>query len=173
MKKLTDLMKIRLKLFILIILTGLTGCEKTSNNNVDEYISQLRSGQYTSYELPAFKPSDIPALLNYRNDPKIITNFPRNGISSMAVPECKLGMYVLWTIESIRAVQINSEKLVGRFPSLNPILALNDASQMELVYDERSHMEAAKAYYEWWYSAYLLSDKMMINPLKNTEYSWH
>jgi hypothetical protein len=91
----------------------------------------------------------------------------------MAVPECRLGMYVLWTIESVRAVQINSERLVGRFPSLNPILALNAASQMELVNDDKSQMEAAKAYYEWWYSAYLLSDKMRMNPLKNTDYSWH
>jgi hypothetical protein len=173
MKKLTHPLKFRFNLFILIILAGLTGCEKTSNYNVDEYISQLKSGQYTSYDLPAFKPSDIPALLNYRNDPGIITHFPRNGISSFAVPECKLGIYVLWTIESIRVVQINSEKLVGRFPSLNPILALNNGSQMELVFDDRSQMEAAKAYYEWWYSAYLLSDKMRIDPLKNTVYKWH
>jgi hypothetical protein len=173
MKNFTDQIRFRFKFSVLIILAGLTGCEKASNYNVDEYISQLKSGQYTSFELPALKPSDIPALLNYRNDTRIITNFPRNGISSMAVPECKLGIYILWTIESIRAVQINSEKLVGRFPSLNPILVLNNASQMELVYDNESHMEAAKAYYEWWYSAYLLSDKMRINPLKSTGYKWH
>jgi hypothetical protein len=173
MKKSTDPGSFMCKLLVLIILTGLTSCEKTTNFDVDEYISQLKSGQYTSYELPAFKPADIPALLNYRNDTRLITNFPRNAVSSMAVPECRLGMYVLWTIESVRAVQINSERLVGRFPSLNPILALNAASQMELVNDDKSQMEAAKAYYEWWYSAYLLSDKMRMNPLKNTDYSWH
>ncbi len=161
------------KLSILIILTSLAGCEKTSNPGVEEYINQLTSNQYTSYELPDFQPSDIPALLNYRNDTRVITNFPHNGISSLWAPECKLGMFVLWTIESIRAVEIKSENLIGRFPSQNPILALRSASQLELVYDDRSHNEAAKAYYDWWYSAYLLSDKMRMDPLKDTDYRWH
>jgi hypothetical protein len=169
-------MRYLFKLFLLIILTGLTetGCEKSTDNPaVEEYISQLKSNQYASYELPDFKPSDIPALLNYRNDTRVITSFPHNGISSLWAPECKLGMFVLWTIESIRAVEINSEHLIGRFPSQNPILALRDASEMVLVYDEKSHTEAAKAYYEWWYSAYLLSDKMRMDPLKDTDYRWH
>jgi Domain of unknown function (DUF4943) len=173
MLKLTDAMKVKYYLFVLIILTGLTGCEKTTNPEVEEYISQLKSNQYAAYDLPDFKPSEIPALLNYRNDTKVITNFPHNGISSLWAPECKLGMYVLWTIESIRAVEINSENLIGRFPSQNPILAMRDASDMQLVYDDKSHMEAAKAYYEWWYSAYLLSDKMRVDPLKDTDYRWH
>jgi hypothetical protein len=166
-------MRFMFKLFFLIILTALASCENTTNLGVEEYISQLKSNQYTSHELPDFKPSDIPALLNYRNDTKVITNFPHNGISSLWAPECKLGMYVLWTIESIRAVEINSENLIGRFPSQNPILAMRDASELQLVFDEKSHKEAAKAYFEWWNSAYLLSDKMRIDPLKNTDYRWH
>jgi len=165
-------MKFIFKLFFLIILISSAGCEKTVNLGVEEYINQLKSNQYTAHELPDFKPSDIPALLNYRNNTRVITNFPHNGISSLWAPECKLGMYVLWTIESIRAVEINSENLIGRFPSQNPILGLRDASQLD-VYDDKSHMVAAKAYYEWWYSAYLLSDKMRMDPLKNTDYRWH
>ena len=161
------------KLLFLIILTSLVGCEKNTNLGVKEYIDQLASNQYTSHELPDFQPSDIPALLNYSNDTRVITNFPRNGISSLWAPECKLGMFVLWTIESIRAVEINSEFLVGRFPSQNPILALRNASELELVFDDKSQTEAAKAYYEWWYSAYLLSDKMRMDPLKDTDYKWH
>ena len=161
------------QLLFLSILTSLAGCEKSTNSGVEEYINQLKSNQYTSYELPDFQPSDIPSLLNYRNDTRVITNFPHNGISSLWAPECKLGMYVLWTIESIRAVEINSESLIGRFPSQNPILALRNYSLLELVYDDKSHLEAAKAYYDWWYSAYQLSDKMRIDPLKNTDYIWH
>jgi hypothetical protein len=166
-------MRYIVKLLFLIILTSLAGCEKNNNQGVEEYISQLKSNQYTSYELPDFKPSDIPALLNFRNDTRVITNFPHNGISSLWAPECKLGMFVLWTIESIRAVEIKSENLIGRFPSQNPILAFRSASQPELVYDDKSHHEAAKAYYDWWYSVYLLSDKMRIDPLKDTDYRWH
>jgi len=160
-------------LFLLIIPALFSGCEKTNNPAVEEYISQLASGQYTSMELPAFHPTDIPALLYYCNDTRVISNFPHNGISSLWAPECNLGMYVLWTIESIRAIEIKSDNLIGRFPSQNPILALRNASRLELVYDDKSQKEAAKAYIEWWNSAYLPSDKMMIDPLKNTDYKWH
>lgn len=167
-------MSLVFKLMILTVLFGLIGCEKDENNSaVEKYITQLKSNSYEDYELPAFSPADIPALLNYRNSPMVITNFPHNGISSLWVSECKLGMYVLWTIESIRAVEIKSKYLIGRFPSQNPILALKASSELDLVYDNRSLEEAAKAYYEWWYSSYILNDKMNIDPLKNTDYRWH
>ena len=167
-------MRLSIKLIILTTLFGLIGCEKQGDNpEVETYINQLKSNSYEASELPAFKPSDIPALLKYRNSTLVITNFPHNGISSFWGPDCKLGMYVLWTIESIRAVEINSKYLIGRFPSQNPILALRDAQELDLVYDNKSHEEAAKAYYEWWYSSYKLDDKMNIDPLENTAYRWH
>lgn len=162
---------------ILIILTTffvITGCEKQAENSeVEIYINQLRTNSYAAFELPAFKPSDIPALLNYRNETMMISNFPRNGISSFYEPQCKLGMYVLWTIESIRAVEIKSEYLIGRFPSQNPVLALKASSDLELVFDNDSQSEAAKAYYDWWHSIHIFKDKMKIDPLKNTAYRWH
>jgi hypothetical protein len=167
-------MKLPFKLLLLIALFGSIGCEKQgSNPGVEKYIRQLRSNSYTDSELPAFKPSDIPALLEYRSSTIVITNFPHNGISSLWGPECKLGVFVLWTIESIRAVEINSKYLFGRFPSQNPILALRASQALNLVYDAKSQNEAAKAYYEWWYSGYTLSDKMKIDPLKDTDYRWH
>ena len=167
-------MKLPIKLNLLIAIFGLIGCEKQgSNPEVQTYINQLKSNSYNASELPAFKPSDIPALLEYRNSTLVITNFPHNGISSLWGPDCKLGMYVLWTIESIRAVEINSKYLIGRFPSQNPILALRASQELELVYDIKSQNEAAKAYYEWWYSGYVLIDKMNIDPLKDTDYRWH
>ncbi len=167
-------MRLPIKLNLLIALFGLIGCEKQgSNPEVQTYINQLKSNSYKASELPAFKPSDIPALLEYRNSTIVITNFPHNGISSLWGPDCKLGMYVLWTIESIRAVEINSKYLIGRFPSQNPILALRASQELELVYDTKSQNEAAKAYYDWWYSSYVLIDKMNIDPLKDTDYRWH
>jgi hypothetical protein len=171
--KLTDHMRFMFKLIVLIILTSLAGCEKSTNPGVEEYINQLKSNQYTANELPDFQPTEIPAFLNYCNDTRVITNFPHNGISSLWAPECKLGMFVLWTIESIRAVETDSENLIGRFPSQNPILALRNSSRLELVYDDKSQIDAAKAYYDWWNSSYLLSDKMRIDPLKDTDYRWH
>jgi hypothetical protein len=167
-------MRLPIKLNLLVALFGLIGCEKQgSNPEVQTYINQLKSNSYNASELPAFKPSDIPALLEYRNSTMVITNFPHNGISSLWGPDCKLGMYVLWTIESIRAVEINSKYLIGRFPSQNPILALRASQELKLVYDTKSQNEAAEAYYDWWYSSYVLIDKMNIDPLKDTDYRWH
>ena len=167
-------MKPFIKLFILVALFGFLGCEKeTDNPDVEKYINQLISGQYESSELPAFNTFDIPALLNYRNETTLITKFPRNGISSFWQSECKLGMFVLWTIESIRAVEIDSEYLIGRFPSQNPILALRDSPELDLVFDDQSHIDAAKAYNEWWNSFHIFKDKIKIDPLKSTEYRWH
>jgi hypothetical protein len=167
-------MKLPFKLLTLAALFGLIGCEKQVDNpEVETYINQLKSNSYEAFELPAFTPSDIPALLNYRNETMIITDFPHNGISSLWAPECKLGMYVLWTIESIRAVEIKSEYLIGRFPSQNPILALKASTVLQLVNDDKSQTEAAKAYYDWWHSVHILKDKMKIDPLKDTDYRWH
>ena len=167
-------MKLPFRLLMLTALFGLIGCEKQgSNPGVETYINQLKSNSYQASELPAFKPSDIPALLEHRNSTMVITNFPHNGISSLWGPECKLGMFVLWTIESIRAVEINSKYLIGRFPSQNPILALRASQELDLVYDTKSQNEAAKAYYDWWHSSYALNDKMNIDPLKDTDYRWH
>jgi hypothetical protein len=166
-------MKYVVKCFIIIVLAGLFGCEKSSESPaVEKYIYQLKSGSYDSYDLPAFKPSDIPALLNYSEVTTLIT-VPSIGASSLWVPECKLGMYVLWTIESVRAVEIDNRYLIGRCPSQNPILALRDISDYNLVYDEKSHKAASHAYYEWWYSSLPLKDKMKIDPLKDTDYKWH
>lgn len=157
-----------------ILVFGFSGCEKDKENlDVETYISLLKSNQYNENELPDFEPADIPALLNHRNDTMTIMDFPRNGISSLWAPECRLGMYVLWTIESIRAVAIESKYLIGRFPSLNPILALRDAQELDLVVDGKSQTEAADAYYDWWDTTVVFKNKMEIDPLENTKYRWH
>lgn len=167
-------MKISLIPITLITVFGLFSCEKhTDNPGVDKYIDELISGTYESYDLPDFNTADISALLEYRNETTTITNFPHNPISSFWQPECKLGMLVLWTVESIRAVENKSEYLIGRFPSQNPALALRDTPELSLVFDDQSHKEAAKAYYDWWNSFQQIKDKVKIDPLVKTNYRWH
>ena len=167
-------MKRLLRLFILVTLFGIFGCEKhTDNPDVDTYIEQLISGTYDSFELPDFNTNDISALLEYRNETTIITDFPHNPISSFMQQECKLGMIVLWTVESIRAVENNSEYLIGRFPSQNPVLALRDAPELHMVFDEQSHKEAARAYNDWWNSFHPFKGEIKIDPLSKTNYIWH
>lgn len=167
-------MKSPIKIILLTLVLGLVGCEKNVENPaVDEYINQLKTNTYTADELPAFTTSDIDGLLKYRNETVLIKTFPSNPISSYQTPDCKLGMIVLWTIESIRAQEIKSDRLSGRFPSQNPILAYSDSVGLKLVFDDNSHKEAAKAYYYWWHAIYIFTDKMKTNPLYETDYKWH
>ncbi len=167
-------------IIILILFIGIISCDKENFDdshdiNVENYVALLKSNQYDSLNLPPFTYEDIPALLKYINETQIITIFPHNPISSLWGPECELGVYVLWTIESIRAVAINSEYLIMRFPSQNPILELRNSNQYELVYDNISHDIAAKAYFDWWNNNMQkdFDDFKNIDPLANTEYKWH
>ncbi len=167
-------------LFIMSLLTGAAGCDKedevpTGNPGVDTYIQQLKSGEYDSNRLPEFDPEDIPSLLHYRNEKMMIVGFPGNPISSsFAMQECRLGIYVLWTIESVRAKSIGSNYFIG-FPSQNPVLAVRNDEKLELVHDDKSHAAAAKAYYDWWYgnSGKPFDTFSHINPLEATSYRWH
>ena len=167
-------------IIVLVIFTILISCDHkevtlTSNTAVENYIRLLKTNRYDSLSLPDFTSNDIPALLIYRNETQIITNFPHNGISSLFMPDCTLGMYVLWTIESIRAVAIHSNQLIGRFPSQNPILSLRDSTTLKLVYNDLSLKIAAESYFKWWEN-YKHTDFEVfknIDPLSGTSYKWH
>jgi hypothetical protein len=91
------------------------------------------------------------------------------------MPECALGMYILWTIESIRSIAIDSEYLIGRFPSQNPILAYRDSLELDLVSDNESHIIVAKAYFDWWENNRNkeFDDFKNIDPIDDTDYKWH
>jgi hypothetical protein len=167
-------MKTLVFITILTLLFVNTGCKESTleNPEVGNYISSLKSGQYNAFDIPEFSPSVIPALLAYRNDTTTIHLFPRNPISSFMMLNCKLGMVALWTVESIRAVEIGSDRLIGRCPSQNPFLALRENPAV-WDFDVKAQFTAAKAYHEWWMSINVFTDKMKIDPLKNTKYQWH
>jgi hypothetical protein len=172
-------MKILKPLIIGILLVSLLGCKKEESENLgevsaDRYVELLKAGKYDSFDLPEFTSNSIPALLAYRNDSQIITDFPTNMISSYAMPECTLGMYVLWTIESIRAVAIDSEYLIGRFPSQNPIVQKKD-EPFDIVDGNEVHEIIAKSYYDWWENNKNMEFNAFneIDPLSNTAFRWH
>jgi len=89
-----------LNLFIMMIFfTTLLSCRKndfqsTTNLSVNRYIELLKANQYDSVSIPSFTYQDIPALLTYRNETQLISNFPRNPISSFYGRDCKLGIYI-------------------------------------------------------------------------------
>jgi hypothetical protein len=142
---------------------------ESGSPDVEMYIEMLKSNQYEKNELPKFAYKDIGNLLKYRNDQSLITHFPRNPISSMYQSECELGIYILWTVESIRATSIDSKYVLWRFPSQNPVLKLRNAVSLEIVNDRQAHQIASDAYYSWWKK----NKNMKTDPLKNTEYAWH
>jgi len=159
-----------------IFINGIQVYCHNDNEEVEKYVKTLKNNQYDDRDLPAFTYQHIDKLLEYRNEKDIITKFPRNPISSLWLNECELGIYVLWTIESIRAVAINSEFLTGRFPSMNPILRLRDSEEfVPIPYNSEAYLIASDAYYTWWASNKdkTLTDIMAIDPLENTEYKWH
>ena len=172
-----------LKLFIMLIpFLAFFGCEDKENKRttkeeieVEKYINALKNGQYEDRDLPAFTDKHIDALLKYRDEKDIITKYPRNPVSSFYQAECELGVYILWTIESIRAVAINSEFLIGRFPSQNPILNIRDSEFVLIPYNSEAYQILSNAYYAWWTSNKdkTLIEIMKIDPLGNTIYKWH
>lgn len=148
--------------------------EDLNNLDVDSYIELLKDGKYNSFELPEFTDKDIPALIEYRNETQIITGFPVNMISSFATTDCSLGMYILWTIESIRAVGIDSKYLIGRFPSLNPIVQKRE-EPFEIADGNEIQEIISKSYFDWWESNKNKEfiEFSTIDPLSDTEYRWH
>ena len=166
-----------LVLFCLILV--LSGCKDdatpSTDMDVESYIELLRTDQYQLETLPNFTPDDIPALLAYRNETDAISVFPRNPISSFYMEDCQLGMLVLWTIESIRAVSIQSEEVVMNFPSLNPILRARDKDELEFISESTTLEEAAVAYHDWWQSnqGKDFTDFLELDPLDGTKYTWH
>lgn len=162
---------------ILVFLLPFCGCQDKSEPpkmNVDRYVNLLKAGNYDHWELPKFTSRDIPKLMSYRNETELITDFPTNAISSAWYPECFLGMYILWTVESIRARSIGSEYLIGTFPSQNPIV--KNRHNLEFI-DQTTQLqqEVANAYFIWWESNKDndFAEFNQIDPLADTEYRWH
>lgn len=164
-------------LLIYLCLISFFGCgddSDPSNISVERYVELLKKDDYDASELPNFTSKDIPALLTYRNESQLIKDFPVNMISSYWLPDCNLGMYVLWTIESIRARAIDSEYLIGTFPSQNPIVEKRDNPSSVVANNEIQEL-IAKSYFDWWEINKNKDFDLFkeIDPLKDTEFRWH
>lgn len=162
----------KLKLVLLLVL-GLSACkqdliDKEPGKAVEEFVRQLKNGSYKEYSLPEFESRHIPELLKYSNDISIITQFPRNGVSSAWIPEVYLGTYILWNIEAVRARAINSKFLTpGGFPSLNPYLAERTPGGTIINLKEAQKV-ASDAYHSWWKKGGISEG----DPLEGTDYEW-
>lgn len=159
--------------FLLLLTIAFCGCkqdlpDKEPGKAVAEFVRQLKKGSYKEYSLPEFEARHIPELLKYSNDTSIISQFPRNGLSSAWIPEVYLGTYILWNIESIRARAINSKFLTpGGFPSLNPYLRERTPGGTIINLKEAQKV-AYDAYHLWWKQGGAFDN----DPLAGTDYEW-
>lgn len=174
-------------LLTVLVIIGLSGCVKDKNIiphridypslDVPSFIDLLKAGRYKTFMLPAFTPADIPELLKYRNETVLIRNFPFNPFSSYSMEECRLGVFVLWTIEGMRsAAESGSEKIydILQFHSLNPMLVVESTKQLVDVTNEIAHEIVSQKYYDWWTLNEGLdwAELCKINPLEGTGYIW-
>lgn len=160
-----------------IFLLTFFGCEDDSNPStitVERYVELLKQGKYDADQLPEFSSRDIPALLAYRNESQIIKDFPVNTLSSSLTSECTLGMYTLWTIESVRARSINSKYLFHTFPSQNPVVE-NKADFEWIEQSDAIRAIVAQSYFDWWENNKNkdFDEFKEIDPLTNTAFRWH
>ncbi|MDF1697729.1 MAG: DUF4943 family protein [Saprospiraceae bacterium] len=147
----------------------LVSCNK-EKTEVEIFINSLIEDKTETFETTDFSSDHITELLKYRDNELIINNFPRNPVSSLYIYEVTVGMYVLWTIESIRLKEINDLGLY-MYPSLNP--RITRTSSGELVDQELILPTVAKAYFDWWYSSLPLEEKLSTNPLEGLDLSWN
>ncbi len=147
-------------------------CNKQGSelSNVGTFIEILKENKIEKIEAPIFSKNDISELLNHRSDDLNISNFPRNPLSSFYMEEVAIGMYILWTIESIRMETINDPNFY-LFASLNPRIIRIPSG--ELVNQDVILAEVAKAYLNWWNSSLSLEEKLQINPLEKLDLKWN
>ena len=169
-------MKTLKKLILIFLLVGFIGCHEDNDSNrteVENYIELLKSNKYMGTDIPLLSETDISTLLKYRNDRHVITNFPRNPLTSTVLSECEVGVFLLWSIESIRTIS-ESHFLTGRFPSQNPILLLKHSENSGFIYTREAYEIISNAYWEWWENNKNknFDEFKNIDPLENTEYCW-
>jgi len=163
--------------FPVIALIFLTSCNDDMPEalSVHQFVEDLKKGKYESGYLPAFKPWEIPQLLNYANDFQEIPRFPVNPISSYYPPSFRLGECLLWTIESIKK-HYDNEDMMLKFPSLVPFLIKkgSENNPESGMLNEAELLEVFGYYSNWWQqnSGKDFESFRYINPLEGTDYSW-
>jgi hypothetical protein len=168
-----------LVLLLVAIISFFHACKKEEYHppSVSRYIEELSMGTYDRIKLPAFTVSQISELLYYRDDTRIIRNFPSNPLSSYYLSECRLGIYILWTIEYIREKENGNIDAIVPWPSLSPVLTPDkdvDLNKPEYRSEDTVHTTAADAYFNWWQNSERKgnAELLMTNPLNDTGLRW-
>ncbi len=169
------------KIVVLIIILSFAGSLWAQQNStgvsearqVETFVSQLKNESYTSIFLPDFKPAHIPFLLEYADNDERIYNFPVNPLSSFKQPDCQLGIYVLWVIESIRLRQFEMRPgKIEWYPSQNPMIQRYIRPEFWKANTRGIQITAVQSYRSWWDSPVPNKEKFPVNPLEGSGLSW-
>jgi len=149
----------------------IVGCTRKSmeSSKVETFIETLKNDEIGNVQVPDFNDENISELLQYREDDLNISNYPKNPLSSFILDEVSVGMYVLWTIESIRQKEIEDPNFY-LFASLNPMVIKRSTG--EAVDQDAILPELAEAYFDWWNSSKSIEEKLQINPLEGLGLRW-
>lgn len=163
-------------LLILLIPIFLTAQEINNPYTLDEFLEALQNDNYSSeYKNMIFTHEEIPELLENSGITNIIQNFPRNPLSSFYQTHVEAGAVCLWIIEGIRKNygEFNLANF-NDYPPLNPLLESDGSISTENLSEDEILREAVKYYERWWNDNSIdLSEKMKINPLKNSGIVFH
>lgn len=170
--------------FLILIVTvivlfscGKNESEEINSPDVETYIELLKTNQYESLTLPEFSSHEIPVLLEYINDNTIVNKFPHHPASSYAppYPDYRLGVLVLWTIETVRVAACNEKHWFG-FPSQHPFVQTkSEPVEWIINHEDKVYDSVRQAYLNWWNDNEnkRFNNFCNIDPLANTKYRWH
>jgi len=146
-------------------------CNKQDKlTEVEAFIENLKEDNTESLRVPDFEVDDIAELLNFRNDQFVTSTFPANPVSSFYMEEVTVGMYVLWTIESVRMEKIEDPNFY-LFASSNP--RVFTASTGAIVDQKMILPDVANAYFDWWNANLSAEEKLQINPIEDLDLQWN
>lgn len=153
-----------LLLSVISLSVGACKKNKTDNNkdSADKYVSLLVANKYPKYDIiPKLDKEDIDLLLKHANNSNVIENYPIPAFSAAAYGPQKVGMIILYTVESIRL-----QRPVGA--SSRPYVTDTAAQR------KADLAEVAQHYISWWNKN---KDKTAeelknISPFEGTALTW-
>ncbi|MBS0031846.1 DUF4943 family protein [Chitinophaga sp. 22321] len=128
-----------------------------------KYVSLLTANKYPKYDiLPKLEKKDIGVLLKQAGNNDIIENYPIPALSAAAYGPQKVGMIILYTVESIR-----QQRPVG--VSNRPFITDTTAPQRKV-----ELAEVAGLYTSWWdqHKDKTAAELKNISPLEGTPFKW-
>ena len=161
----------KVKLFIVLLLLsvipGFSQERAERFKEVRSYLDSLVKEEGSSGRMRLFSLEEIPALLSFAEDMRVIKSPPVNPLSSYRPACCSVGVYSLWLIECIRRVK-GMEATMGDLP-LAPQLGSMEYPNVNYA---KIQNDAAEAYRSWWDSGPIESN-LSVNPLDNTGLHWY